>query len=470
MERKHDKDFWDQGSEMAGGTRGGGGGGKAKIYESRGAYKGVSQDLDTRVPKGGGTGMKLPRQTPVEKRAALKRAQAREKVKTEEKPDQPPPPIGHNKPPAEAKAKTNFALPKEAKPATKVEREQQQLDAATARVEEAFKPYEGAKPSVPQEVFPRADVSRQKVDPVIQRAITDPVVKEKMLEAIARGVPLADWYNMEQTRLMWGDVLGNQAAGTHRFNRMQDFMGPTSAQSPVDLNIGNASRWQYHDTTGTLPAETLDATGNKFATPPPAGYGSKGQVGQFKMAMPLLQSGQPQDPIDYLKTSRYGGDLKGNIANVPIDAHGMRAPLMHLGDPQGLATSVKLNKDEPAFNAQNRFAEQGGNLSDVPVTWWKDVPRNAADYYAMEDYYKMLAAESGLAPAQGQAASWVGNAGLTKVKSDPSMTAQQLFNRRVATQALKRNIDPRDLLIKLMSGAGHVEADVSDVPGYSTTG
>lgn len=363
-----------------------------------------------------------------------------------------------------------FALPKEGKPATKADREQQQLDEATARVNEAFKPYEGAKPNVPQEVFPRAELGRQKVDPVIERAISDPVVKQRMMEAIQRGMSLADWYNMEQTRLMWGDVLGNQSEGTHRFNRFQDFMGPTSMQSPVDLNIGNATRWGYHDTTGTLPTERLDATGKKFETPPPEGYGSKGQVGQFKMAMPLLESGQSLDPIKYLKTARYGGALKGNIANLPVDAHAMRAPLMHLGDPEGLATSVKLNKDDAAFDAQKRFAEQGGELSDLPVTWWKDVPRNAADYYAMEDYYKMLAAESGLQPAQGQAASWVGNAGMTGVKSDPGMTAQQLFNRRVATQAIKRNMDPRDLLIKLMSGAGHVEADVSDVPGYSATG
>jgi hypothetical protein len=345
--------------------------------------------------------------------------------------------------------------PKGDRPLSKAAREQQQLDAATARVEESFKPYAGATPNVPQQVFPRVNLGRQQVDPVIQRAISDPVVKQKMLEAMQRGEPLAGWYNMEPTRLLWEDIAG-KGVGTHRFNRFQDFMGPTSAQSPVDLNIGNASRWGFHDTTGTLPAETLDETGKKFATPPPEGYGSKGQVGQFKMAMPLLQSGQPLDPLDYLKTSRYGGALKGNLANLPVDAHAMRAPLMHLGDPEGLATSVKLEKNSPAFNAQTRFAEQGGNISDLPVTWWKDVPRNAADYYAMEDYYKMLAAESGLEPAPGQAAGWVGNAGLTGVKSDPSMTAQQLFNRRVATQALKRNMDPRDLLMRLMTGAGHL--------------
>ena len=134
----------------------------------------------------------------------------------------------------------------------------------------------------------------------------------------------------------------------------------------------------------------------------------------------------------------------------------MRAPLMHLGDPEGLATSVKLAKEAKAFNAQKRFAEEGGELSDLPVSWWKDVPKNAADYYAMEDYYKALAAELGIEAAPGQASSWVGNAGLTGVKSDPTMTAQDLFNKRVATQSLKRDIDPRDLLTQLMSGTGHL--------------
>lgn len=339
---------------------------------------------------------------------------------------------------------------------TKAMREQLLFDEATKRVEEAFKPYEGATPKVPQEVFPRVDVSRQGVDAAVARAIADPVVREKMIAAMQRGEPLAGWYNMEPTRLMWGDVLGNAEEGTRRFNRMQDFMGPTSAQAPVDLNIGNASRWGYYDTTGQLPPETLDETGNKFATPPPAGYGSKGQVGQFKMAMPLLQSGQPLDPLEYLKTSRYGGALKGNWANLPVDAHGVRAPLMLAGDPEGLATSVKLQKGDKAFNAQKQFAEQGGELSDLPVTWWKDVPKNAATYYAMEDYYKGLARELGLDPAEGQAASWVGNAGLTGVKSDPSLTSQQLLQRRVAGQSIKRDMDPRDLLAMLMKGSGYL--------------
>jgi hypothetical protein len=466
MERKGSKDDLDLGNEVAGIVRGGGFGKGGRVQDSRGT--------------GGGTALKLPRNVPAGKRAALKRAEAAKKVQVEEKPEQAPAPKGHNQPPPEAKAPpkakapaeaSNFALPKPAKPPTKAQREQQQLDEAMARVQESFAPYAGAQPNVPQEVFKRADVSGQGVDPVIQRAISDPAVKEKMMAAIERGKPLSDWYNMEPTRLLWGDISGSEAVGTHRFNRMQDFMGPTSSQSPVLTNVGNASRWQYHDTTGTLPSETLANPKDKsFATPPPVGYGSKGQVGQFKAAMPILQSGQPLDPIDYPKTSRYAGALKGNIANLPVDAHAMRAPLMHLGDPQGLKTSVKLDTDAKAFNAQKRFEEEGGNISDLPVTWWKDVPRNSADYYAMEDYYKMLAMESGLKPAPGQAASWVGNAGLTKVKSDPSMTAQQLFQLRVAMQALKQNMDPRDLLIRLMTGKGHVEADVSDVPGYSTTG
>lgn len=339
---------------------------------------------------------------------------------------------------------------------TKAMREQLAMDEATKRVEEAFKPYEGATPNVPQEVFPRVDVSRQSLDPVIQRAIADPVVRQQMLAAMERGMSLKDWYNMEPTRLLWEDIAG-KGIGTQRFNRFQDFMAPTSAQSPVDLNVGNASRWGYYDTTGQLPPETLaNPKDVSFETPPPPGYGSKGQVGQFKMAMPLLQSGQPPDPLTHLKTSRYGGALKGNLANAPMDAHATRAPLMLLGDPEGLATSVKLKAGEPTFNAQTRFAEEGGNISDLPVTWWKDVPKNAADYYALEDYYKGLGQELGLPAAQGQATGWVGNAGLTGVKSDPSMTAQDLFNKRVASQALKRDMDPRDLLTQLMTGAGYL--------------
>ena len=39
---------------------------------------------------------------------------------------------------------------------------------ALSRVEEMFKPYEGATPDVPQTVFPRSAPGRQKIDPVVE--------------------------------------------------------------------------------------------------------------------------------------------------------------------------------------------------------------------------------------------------------------------------------------------------------------
>ena len=36
------------------------------------------------------------------------------------------------------------------------------------------------------------------------------------------------------------------------------------------------------------------------------------------------------------------------------------------------------------------------------------------------------------------------------------MTAQQLFNSRVASQAVKRNMDPRDILTRMMTGQGYL--------------
>lgn len=348
------------------------------------------------------------------------------------------------------------------------EMEQNRLfDEAMSILRDVFKPYEGAKPNVPQPVFQRAPTGKQQVDPVVQRAINDPGVKAKMTDALIAGLPLKDWYNMEPTRLLWNDITG-PSVGTQRFNRMQDYMGPTSILSKVDPNIGNATRWNYYD-MNQMPAEEqlttiLNAKGKpqeKLNPPPPPGYGGAGQINQFKVANEMLLTGQPQDPLDYLKTARYSGALKGNLANLPVDRHAVRGPLMLLGDPEGLSTSVKLGKGEPAFNAQERFQqmiknEPGTTLSDLPVTWWKDVPRNPAEYYALEDYYKMLAKEAGIDPAEAQASTWVGNAGLTGVESDPSLTAQGLFNRRVANQAVARNMDPRDLLTRMMTGQGYL--------------
>lgn len=342
---------------------------------------------------------------------------------------------------------------------TKAMREQQLFDEALRIVEEMFAPYAGAKPKKAlSKTFTRAPTGKQTVDPVIERAIGSKGVTEKMLAGMERGMPLKDWYNMEPTRLLWGDISGSPVTGDQAFNRFQDYMGPTSILSKVDPNIGNASRWTYYDMNQLPPAEQLTTImgKEKLNPPPPAGYGGAGQINQFKIANEMLQSGATQDPEEYLKTARYSGALKGNLANAPMDRHAIRAPLMLLGDPEGLATSVKLGKGIPTFNAQKRFAEEGGNIADLPPTWWKDVPRNSAEYYALEDYYKMLSNEMGLRPAQGQATGWVGHAGLTGVESDPSKTAQDLFNARVASQAVERNMDPRDVLTRFMTGQGHL--------------
>lgn len=351
------------------------------------------------------------------------------------------------------------------KPAKKglkaLEREMEQsrlFDEALSQLEEMFGKYAGTKPNVKQEVFPRSPTGKQKIDPVVEKAIGDKDVLAQMLAGMERGKHLSGWYNMEPLRLLWGDISGPDV-GTYRFNRFQDYMGPTSILSKVDPNIGNASRWTSYDINRTVPPERLNNEGNKLIVPPPPGYGGAGQINQYKVAMPMLETGQPLDPFDYLKTSRYSGALKGNVANLPVDRHAVRAPLMLLGDPEGLATSVKLEKGAKAFNAQERFTEPGmsyDDIRDVPVTWWKDVPKNAAEYYAMEDYYKMLANEMGLAPAEGQAAGWVGHAGMTGVETDPTLTAMDLFKRRVAGQAVQRGEDPRDVLRDFMTGAGHL--------------
>jgi hypothetical protein len=342
---------------------------------------------------------------------------------------------------------------------------------ALRRIEEMLAPYEGAMPKVEQRVFPRVTPGpKMESDAAIQAAIGDKGVMDKMLAGMERGRPLMNWYNMEPLRLLWNDISGPEI-GTQRFNRMQDYMGSTSPVSDVDLNVGNATRWNSYDINQTPPAESLTTIANpkkpgkfkeKLDPKPPTGYGSTGQIPQYKMSMPLLSGEISElDPLKHLKTSRYTGDLKGNWANLPVDRHGVRAPLMLYGDPAGLSTSVKLSEDTPSFNAQERFAEMLRNNevtspADVPVTWWKDAPKNARDYYLMEDYYKMLSDQMGVQPGQGQPMAWVGHAGLTGVESDPSMTAMQLFNRRAANQSVKRNIDPRDLLTQVLTGRSHL--------------
>ena len=75
---------------------------------------------------------------------------------------------------------------------------------------------------------------------------------------------------------------------------------------------------------------------------------------------------------------------------------------------------------------------------------WADMP-NANEYPALEQYYKGLADELGVAPAQAQAAGWVGHGQLTGLKSDDTATWLQLWQDRINNTAMRMNKSPQEV-------------------------
>jgi hypothetical protein len=77
-------------------------------------------------------------------------------------------------------------------------------------------------------------------------------------------------------------------------------------------------------------------------------------------------------------------------------------------------------------------------------TYWTDMPA-ANEYAAMEDYYQGLAKDAGMAPGQGQASGWVGNADLTGLETDPTKTWLDMFQDRIKNTAYRTGNDPKQV-------------------------
>jgi hypothetical protein len=184
----------------------------------------------------------------------------------------------------------------------------------------------------------------------------------------------------------------------------------------------------------------------------PAPYGHLAQ-NLHRQNAAAIRSGGYFDPVKNPKPTSFSQNLQGNFLPVTVDAHAFKAPAMVKQDPAFLLTSLKEEKGQPSIYPQ-RMYESGeltmANALKRPVLW-AGKP-NANEYAAMEQYYKSLAREAGLAPAQGQGAGWAGGGeltGLGSVAGDPFMRAVE--NRAILT-ARERGITPAEALSQMMRG------------------
>jgi hypothetical protein len=178
--------------------------------------------------------------------------------------------------------------------------------------------------------------------------------------------------------------------------------------------------------------------------PIPQPYGSFAQ-GQHQLnVQKLAEGGAGYDIKDNPKPPSFTQGLMGNYQPVAVDAHAFKAPAMMAQDPRFLAGRV-VDSDGNVI-AQPKAEYAAGTLSMEDAlkrpSYWESKP-NPNEYPAMEQYYKGLANELGIAPAQGQASGWIGNGPLTGLKTDDTSTWLQLWQNRINNTAMRMGKTPQ---------------------------
>lgn len=299
-------------------------------------------------------------------------------------------------------------------------------------------------PDVRQYDLPRYEPPRG-VSERVDALVGNKKVQQQMLDYIDKGRDMnaETFYYNEPLRDAFVSELGKKK-GPDAFARYMDYVAATSPRSDVETNARNASYYYMLEKQG-LPVPEQGGVN-------PQPYGHMAQNLHRENAE-KIRSGEYFDPIANPKPLSFSQNLQGNFAPVTVDAHAFKLPAMLSRDPDFLAGSLKLEKGEPTINPTQMY--EGGDLTMREATkrpvYWAARP-NKNEYGAMEQYYKGLAGEAGMTPAQTQAAAWAGGGkvtGLGSVAGDPFMRAVE--NRAIKTAA-ERGITPAEALSQMMRG------------------
>jgi len=299
-------------------------------------------------------------------------------------------------------------------------------------------------PDVKQFDLPRYS-PKHGVSERVEKLVGSKKVQQQMLDLMekGKGMNAETFYYNEPLRQAFIDELGKKK-GEQGFARYMDYVAGTSPRSDVETNARNASYYYW------LEKQGLPVPGKGGVNPQP--YGHMAQNLHRENAS-KIRSGEYFDYINNPKPMSFSQNLQGNFAPVTVDAHAFKLPAILKRDPDFLAGSLKLEKGAPTINPTKMY-EKGDlamrEAAQRPVYWASKPNKN--EYAAMEQYYKMLSREAGLAPGQGQAAAWAGGGditGLGSVAGDPFMRAVE--NRALKTAA-ERGITPQEALSQMMRG------------------
>jgi hypothetical protein len=298
-------------------------------------------------------------------------------------------------------------------------------------------------PDVPQFDLQRYTPPRG-VSQRVQDIIGNPDVRSQMLDTIKGGQEMggANWYNADPLRQSFIDELGAQ--GDPRFKQYMDLVAATSPRSEVGTNVRNASYYYNRLVNG----EPMPDVG----TPNPQPYG---HLAQRQHQANALEATSPEgwDVLAHPKPPSFGQNLMGNQQPVAVDAHAFKLPAMLAQDPRFLETGYQASKGAPKQNIQQMVLSGQMSMEDALKTpaYWQAQP-NANEYGALEQYYKGLAQQQGLTPAQGQASAWIKGGQLTGLASDESKPFIGFVEDRANKTADARGISPQEALSQFIRG------------------
>lgn len=241
--------------------------------------------------------------------------------------------------------------------------------------------------------------------------VTNPDVRERMSETIARGVEDGGhlWYDTAPILASFIKTLGRDE-GVDAFKTYMNYVAASSPRSSVGENIRNAS-YYYH----------LDRTQQPFPFQPPSPYGHFAGA-THRPFLERVRAGEPLgDPATASKVTSFAENLTGNQIPTTVDSHAFALPAMYSGDPRLLKTTVRIEDGEGGFATMNPRTEYSLGLLDPEEALmrpylWGGRPR-PNEYAALEQFYADLGAEQGLTPAQAQSAAWIAGGDETGLRS-----------------------------------------------------
>jgi hypothetical protein len=298
-------------------------------------------------------------------------------------------------------------------------------------------------PNVPQHDIPRYDPPRGGTERV-NDLVKNKGVRDKVIQHVQQGLEMGGdrWYNADPLRDAFHKYHGKDH-GDRAFQQYMDFVAATSPRSNVPTNVRNAS-YYYHLLMSGKPMP-----GIKDKNPNPYGH-IAGDLHR-RNAQTVTTTGW--DPLQNPKPASFSQNLQGNQQPVTADTHAFRLPGILSKDPRFLETSFINKKGMKARNIQKELESGQTTLAKELKTpaHWAAKPKHT-EYKHIEDYYKGIARDLGITPAQVQAAAWVGGGKLTGLESDESKPFMQFVEDSIHKTAKHHRMDPQDVLKQFVTG------------------